>query len=68
MTHIHVVWVPIIISILAFLFPFVWPNKGKYNLDLGSAAWFLGSWFYGLFAVAITWAAFAMWLMHHRVN
>lgn len=67
MTHLSVVWVPVIFTIGAFLFPFFWPHKGKYNLDFGSAAWFLGCWFYGLIATVFVWAAFAMWLLHHRV-
>lgn len=68
MTHISVVWVPIIVSIAIVFFPFVWPHKGKYNLDFGSAAWFLGCWFYGAIVATFTWAAFAMWLLRHHVN
>jgi hypothetical protein len=62
MTHPNIWW-PVIFTIAAFLFPFLWPNKDKFTLDKG-AWWFMGCWFYGLIATLVVWIVFAVWLSH----
>jgi hypothetical protein len=46
MMHLPVVLLPAIVTIGAFLFPFLFPYKEKFSLTGG--IWFLGCWFYGL--------------------